>query len=230
MRRPSRRVGLLGGMFDPIHCGHIDVAAAAERALALSDVLVMPAARPPHRPQAIASGYHRFAMAALAVAGRPGWRALDVELLRGRTTYTTETLQRLHADGYRPDELFFVTGADAFLEIATWRNYPSVLDQAHFVAVARPGTPAGDLPGRLPDLAARMILVEDGRPHRSDDEARGGGVTGAVSARACIFLIDAPTADVSSTAIRLARQARRSIAGLVPPSVQQHIEQHGLYL
>jgi nicotinate-nucleotide adenylyltransferase len=216
----ARRVGLLGGMFDPIHCGHLDVSAAAERALHLTDILLLPSNIPPHRPQPIASSHHRFAMVAMAIGGRRGWRAVDLELeLREPVpSYTSETIRRFHAWGFRPSELFFITGADAFLEIATWHQYPGVLDLAHFAVVSRPGVPVGGLMEHLPALAARMrsaeqLLVVGDTPNEGT----------------AIFLIDAATADVSSTAIRRARQAHQSITGLVPASVQQHIEQHGLY-
>jgi len=225
-----RRVGLLGGMFDPIHCGHLDVSAAAERALHLTDLLLLPSNIPPHRPQPIASSHHRFAMVAMAIGGRRGWRAVDLELeLREAVpSYTSETMRRFHQRGFSPSELFFITGADAFLEIGTWHQYPDVLDLAHFAVVSRPGVPVSCLRERLPALAPRMRQVDaaDGDTVRlkADPTYAGDGTD-----ETFIFLIDAATADVSSTAIRRARQAHQSITGLVPGSVQQHIEQHGLY-
>ncbi len=210
-----RRVGLLGGTFDPIHCGHIDAARAAESALGLTEVHVIPAHVPPHRPQPAASSYHRFAMAALAVAGRTGWRVSDVELLHDGPSFTTTTLARLHDRGYASTELVFIVGADAFAEIETWKDFPAIFEGAHFAVVSRPGAAVGDLPRRLPALASRMLRV-----------SRVAVASGGPS----IFLIDAPTADVSSTTIRRRRASGESIAGLVPPPVQQHIEQHGLYL
>ena len=76
----NRRIGVLGGTFDPIHCGHLDLGEAAQRELQLTSVLVMPSSRPPHRTAPLASGFHRFAMAALAIAGRTGWQVSDSEL------------------------------------------------------------------------------------------------------------------------------------------------------
>jgi nicotinate-nucleotide adenylyltransferase len=76
----SRRVGILGGTFDPIHCGHLDLGAAAQAVLGLGPLSVIPANVPPHRAPPVASGFHRFAMVALAVAGRAGWHASDLEL------------------------------------------------------------------------------------------------------------------------------------------------------
>ena len=195
----ARRIGILGGTFDPIHCGHVDVARAAEEALGLTRVFIVTSNVPPHRATPAVSSYHRFAMVALAVAGRPRWCASDIELKSAEASYTSTTLRRFHADGYSPDELFFLTGADAFAEVETWRDYPAILDLAQFVVVSRPGFPVGELRRRLPSLVDRAILI------------------------------DAPTADVSSTSIRRRIAARESIAGLVPPVVRQHIEQHGLY-
>ena len=194
-----RRIGILGGTFDPIHCGHIDLARAADEALALTRLLIIPSHVPPHRAAPIASSYHRFAMVALALANRPTWNASDLEQRSAEPSYTSTSLRRFHADGYEPAELFFLIGADAFAEIETWRDYPQILGLAQFVVVSRPSFPVGELRRRLPLLADRIVAI------------------------------DAPTAAVSATDIRRRIAAGESIAGLVPPAVRQHIEQHGLY-
>jgi nicotinate-nucleotide adenylyltransferase len=210
----ARRIGILGGTFDPIHSGHIDIGLSAQAVIGLNRLFVITAGAPAHRPPPIASSYHRFAMAALAVAGREGWRASDLELRPDEQSFTSETLRRFHQRGCLPGELFFVVGADAFGEIAAWKDYPLLLDSAHFAVVSRPGFPVRDLPRRLPALAPRMSLSP---------------VDFGTEVDPMILLIDAPTADVSSTAIRQRRAQGQSIAGLVPAGVQQHIEQHGLY-
>ena len=209
----SRRIGILGGSFDPIHCGHTDLALAAETTLRLARLFVVPASVSPHRSQTFASVFHRFAMVSLTVAGRPGWRASDLELRHDGPSFTAATLQRFHERGYRPEEIFFIIGADAFADIVSWRDYPAILEAAHFAVVSRPGHPVEDLPPRLPELAARMV-----RPPLPD-----------ATTRPSIILISAATADVSSTAIRRLCAQGRSITGLVDLGVQQHIEQHGLY-
>jgi len=209
----ARRVGILGGTSDPIHCGHLDAASAAEAALGLTEVLVIPSHVPPHRPPPVASSYHRFAMVSLAVAGRLGWRASDLELRDNARSFTFATLPKLHGQGFAPAELFFIIGADAFTDIMNWVNYPAILDYAHFAVVARPGHRIADALQQLPVLDGRMV-----RPPLD------------ASTRApLIILLDAATSDVSSTAIRERRARAESIAGLVPDSVRQHIEQHELY-
>jgi nicotinate-nucleotide adenylyltransferase len=214
MTAAARRVGVLGGTFDPIHCGHLDVADAALAELRLTRMFMITSNMPPHRPQPRASAYHRFAMVAIAVLDRPDWRAADLELRLDAPSFTSRTLQCFHERGYATSELFFVTGADAFADIENWRDYPDILDRAHFVVVSRPGFAVRDMPRRLPGLASRMA-----RPPMD--------ATGRIDPS--IILIDRETPDVSSTAIRERVAAGESIKGLVPAGVQQHIERHGLY-
>ena len=117
-----KRIGLLGGTFDPIHCGHLAAAVAARDAFDLSEILVLPSRIPPHRAvQPLASPFHRFAMASLAVSGVAKLLASDDELRLDGPSYTAETLERQHAGGQRPAQIFFITGADAFPDIATAR-------------------------------------------------------------------------------------------------------------
>jgi nicotinate-nucleotide adenylyltransferase len=209
-----RRLGVLGGTFDPIHYGHLDVGHVAAEALGLTRIFVITSNVPPHRPQPFASSHHRFAMVALAIAGLEDWRASDLELRTPSPSFTSATLRRFHERGYGPSELFFILGADAFADIGSWRDYPSILGDAHFAVVSRPGFPVQQLPHRLPLLADRMVLAPLDPAEQIDP---------------VIILIDASTADVSSTAIRQCRAVGQSIAGLVPAGVQQHIEQHALY-
>ena len=217
---PAVRIGLLGGTLDPIHLGHVETAAAARRALDLDRVYVLPSRVPPHRSQQpVASGYHRFAMTALAVNGLDGLAASDVELRTPGPSYTADTLSRFRErSGLSPSQIFFITGADAFAEIETWYRYPEVLDLAQFVVVSRPGFLAERLREALPVLSSRMISATSSEPRpepRLDSPS--------------IFLVDAPTPDVSSTGIRKRLAAGEPITGLVPAAVERHIVQHGLY-
>ncbi|MFI5178254.1 MAG: nicotinate-nucleotide adenylyltransferase [Vicinamibacterales bacterium] len=203
---------MLGGTFDPIHVGHLDVARAAAAALALDDVQVMPSRIPPHRRPPRAPAEARLAMVRLAIAGEARFKASDLEVRSEGPSYTTATLDRLQASGVDLGSVFVITGADAFRDIATWKDYPAILDRCHFVAVSRPGCPAPGLRDALPALAARMV-----------------DAAGPVPAPPAIILVDAPTAPVSSTEVRQRLAAGESVAGLVPPAVAAYIESHGLY-
>jgi nicotinate-nucleotide adenylyltransferase len=210
----SRRIGILGGTFDPIHRGHLDLGAAAHAALKLTTVIVLPAHVPPHRPAPLASPYHRFAMAALAINGRRDWEVSELELNDPGRSYSSHTLQRFLAGGYAPSELFFILGADAFADIEAWRDYPELLALANFAVVSRPRHSVRDLPARLPRLAERFT---DGVSPARDRLPTS------------IVLIDALTTDVSSTIIRQRLIDNLPVDELIPPGVQQHIEQHRLY-
>jgi len=204
MKDHERRIGLLGGTFDPIHAGHLDAAEAARRALNLSEILVIPAHDPPHRPdEPRASAFHRFAMVCLAIDGRSAYRASDLELRRDGPSYTALTLRDLHRNGWRPSELYFILGSDAFAEIATWYDYPAILEMCEFAVVSRSGLTIDDALAKAPQLRSRI--------------------------GESIHVVEAPTAAVSSSEIRARLIARRSLEGLVPPAVARHIEIHQLY-
>ncbi len=198
------RIGILGGTFDPIHLGHLEAATAAGRALSLDRILLLPSRTPPHRTsEPRASVYHRFAMAALAAAER-SLSVSDLEVRREGPSYTALTLEALHREGYAPAQLFFITGSDAFAEVATWHDYPRILQLANFVVVSRPGAP------KVSDLIpSPQSLIPD---------------------RPTVFSVEANTPDVSSTEIRRRVGAGESLDGLVPPSVAGHIRRHHLYV
>lgn len=214
MSRAVARLGVLSGTFDPIHRGHLDVARAGHDALGLDEVWLIPS-RPPHRPvQPMASDFHRFAMVALAADEEPWLVACDMELSEDGPSYTSRTLRRVAEDGFDPARIFFLIGADAFAEIATWRDYPALLDLARFVVVSRPGWPVGALRSAVPSLAGRMIDLPPGAP---------------VPAEPAILLVDAVTADVSSTEVRRRLASAAPLEGRVPAAVERHALRHGLY-
>ncbi len=211
----TRRLGVLGGTFDPVHFGHLDAAGAARAALGLHDLLFVPSHDPPHRPSdPHATAFHRCALVALAINGLDGYRVSDMELRRAGSSYTSDTLRALHAAGWAPAQIFFILGADAFAEIATWHEFPAVLDGAHFAIITRPGVTIEAALARTPGLRSRT------RPASAPHEA--AGQTG-------IFLVEATTRDVSSTLIRQRLAARQPIDDLVPSAVARHIAAHHLY-
>lgn len=212
----TKRTGIVGGTFDPIHLGHLDLALAVHRLLRLDEVLFIPAHTPPHRSEGPrASAYHRFAMVALATESYPAFRVSDLELRAPTPSYTSVTLEQMTRTGYVASHLYFITGADAFAEIATWHDYPAVLDRSHFVVASRPGYPVLALKERLKSLAGRM------RP--SDPESL------PESLPLSILLVDVKTTDVSSTEIRARLGRGEEVSGRVAPAVDQYIRKHGLY-
>ena len=208
------RLGVLGGTFDPIHVGHIDAGEAARRALSLDRILVIPAHDPPHRPSGPhASGFHRFALAALTLDDMDAYRVSDMEMQREGRSYTAVTLADLHAQGWEPTRIFFIIGTDAFADVASWYDYPAILDAAHFVVIARAGTTIDAALAKAPALRARV---------RATGDAADLGST-------AIFLVETKTADVSSSGIRAQLCEGRSIRGLVHPAVERYIERYHLY-
>lgn len=213
------RIGLLGGTFDPFHHGHLAVALAADAALDLDAVHLIPAAVPPHRPEhPSASAHHRFAMVALGVAETPGLIVDDRELQSPGPSYTSRTLAAYVADGWTASQIFFITGSDAFAEIETWHDYPAILERAHFVVIARPGHDLHELAEGLPALRERMRVADPAAPPAAAD-----------TAQPAIWLVHAKTPAVSATAIRQAAAHLGPLTGLTPPLVEQHIVRHGLY-
>ena len=210
----TRRMGLIGGTFDPVHYGHLDAADAARLALGLDQVTFIPSHVPPHRPaQPRASVFHRFALLALALAGRSGYGASDMELTRQGPSFTVDTLRDLQRRGWSPTQLFFIIGADAFAEIATWHKYPDVLDAAQFVVMARPGSHL-DSSQWAPELRRRV---------------RQAGASGEHDERVAIHVVDARTRDISSSQVRARIAGGESIADLVPAAVADYIAAHHLY-
>ena len=209
------RIGVLGGTFDPIHFGHLDAAEAARTALGLDAVRVVPSHDPPHRRLgSMTSAFHRFALVALAIQEHPVYRLSDMELTRSGHSYTADSLRGMHQEGLSPLQIFFILGADAFAEIASWREFPDVLDAAHFVVIARPGTPLEDAAARTPQLRQRFLYA---------------GATLPADGTTRIILVEARTRDVSSTLIRARRSAQQPIDDLVPATVARHIVIHHLY-
>jgi nicotinate-nucleotide adenylyltransferase len=146
------KLGLLGGMFDPIHIGHLRAAEIVREALALDEVVFVPAGRPPHRGQPAAAGIDRYAMVALATAADRAFVPSDVEIAREGPSYTVETVALIRKQ--RPGvDIVLIVGSDNLPLIADWREPERLLKLCTVAVVERPGSPpvpAGTLPaGRL---------------------------------------------------------------------------------
>jgi nicotinate-nucleotide adenylyltransferase len=226
----ARAIALFGGVFDPIHSGHLAVARAAVRRFRLDAVHFIPTSRPPHKTLGTITPFaHRYAMTALACAGYrrffPSLAEADASGT-GRFFYTIDTVRRFRRQlAGRPTRLYFITGADAFLQIRTWKDYQALLDSCNFIVAHRPGFPV--------DRLAEVIPAELLARQRSSAMplAQKAGRAGAVIAlrRTKVHVLQTVSSDVSSTEIRLRRKQGRSIRGLVPPLVEEYMEKQALY-
>jgi nicotinate-nucleotide adenylyltransferase len=198
-------IGVMGGAFDPIHVGHLAVAEEAREVLGIEAVLFVPTGSPPHRPGAVGSPADRLAMAALAIAGNPGFRVSRLEVDRPGPSYTLETLIALaeaerHA-GREPD-LVLILSAETLDDLPGWHEPRRILELARLAVAPRVGHATHDrawLATHFPGLEDRVTFLQG------------------------------PRLGVSSTAIRERLFAKRSIRYLVPTPVIEYIEEHGLY-
>ena len=155
------RLGLFGGRFDPVHIGHLLVAQGAFEALELDELWFIPAKTPPHKP-AVASPEDRLQMLILATLNNPAFVVKDLELSRPGPSYTFDTVQEIKRA--RPeDTLFFITGADAAADLASWYRAEELSRSINTVALARPGYTLADLAPpfreRVQTLATRLCEV-----------------------------------------------------------------------
>jgi nicotinate-nucleotide adenylyltransferase len=135
--RRRRRIGVMGGTFDPIHNGHLVAASEVQQHFDLDEVLFVPTGQPWMKP-AVTDSEHRYLMSVIATAANPRFTVSRVDIDREGPTYTIDTLRdirRVHPDA----DLFFITGADAIAQILDWKNVDELWSLAHFVAVSRPG-------------------------------------------------------------------------------------------
>jgi nicotinate-nucleotide adenylyltransferase len=171
------RLGVMGGTFDPIHVGHLVTAEEALHQFALDEVVFVPTGRPWMKEHdVVASAEHRYAMTAIGIEPEPRFHVSRLEVDRGGATYTVDTLRALR-DEVPGAELFFITGADAMLEIMRWKEPQIIFDLAHFIAATRPGYDVAALDAmpdvtvmRIPALAISStdirVRVHEGRPIR----------------------------------------------------------------
>lgn len=151
-----RRVGVMGGTFDPIHNGHLVAASEVQSRFSLDEVIFVPTGQPWQKSDRVVSDAEdRYLMTVIATASNPVFTVSRVDIDRPGPTYTVDTLRELH-DRYPGDELYFITGADAIEQILTWHAVNEMFDSAHFIGVTRPGYDLND--HHLPE--GKVSLVE----------------------------------------------------------------------
>ena len=207
-------IGILGGTFDPVHCGHLRIALDALQMLDLQQVRLLPCQQSPLREVPHASGAHRLAMLEAAIAGEPGLVADGRELQRTGRSFTVDTLHDLRTD-YPDASLCLIVGMDAFIDFASWKDWQQIFTLAHVVVVQRPGS---ELQFQNADL----------RREYEQRHCQQAGELGSETAGK-IYLFEASRLEISATRIRALVAAGKSARYLLPDPVREYIQQHGLY-
>lgn len=216
---PAVNIALFGGTFDPIHSGHLRAARAAVRRFKLDRVLFVPSGIPPHKPEEELAPYvHRFAMVALAARGEHAFvpSTLETPKSDGHPNYSVETAEAAHRLVGRGSPLYFILGVDSFLDLPNWKDYPRLVELADFIVVSRPGFGSRHLLATLGNGQPRAGLKTAGSSLVWPDGA-GVHVLGGVHA------------PIASREIRRAARRGGSLAGLVPPLVEEYIVKESLY-
>lgn len=199
------RVGIMGGTFDPVHMGHLVTAEAARSEFQLEKVIFVPSGQPPHKKGlTITEKEYRYLMTVLATAANPYFVVSRTEIDRPGESYTIDTVKCFKKEMPPGGELFFITGADAILEIITWKNVGEILDLCTFIAATRPGFVLDQLKEKLIKKIAKRHLNK-------------------------IIPLEVPAMAISSTDIRQRVKNGRTIKYLLPESVENFIQKNDLY-
>jgi nicotinate-nucleotide adenylyltransferase len=157
-RRAARRIGIMGGTFDPIHHGHLVAASEVASRFLLDEVVFVPTGQPWEKASyEVSTAEDRYLMTVIATASNPRFQVSRVDIDRPGPTYTVDTLRELRASYGPKVDLFFITGADALAKILSWKDADQLFDLAHFIGVTRPGFRLSD--DHLPAATVSLVQV-----------------------------------------------------------------------
>ncbi len=210
MKQP---IGIFGGTFDPIHCGHLRTAFELWQELRLAEVRLLPAGTPPHRDQLYASAEVRLKMVRAAVAAQPYFVVDDREVRRTGPSYSVDTLTELRRE-FPERSLCLLLGMDAFLGMPNWHRWREIFDLAHVVVAHRPGWKA-PITGPLGE-----VMVDRGTGSVRDLHQNKAG---------CVYVLAVTQLEISSTDLRQLIYANRDLRYLVPEAVRDLIVSTGCY-
>jgi len=217
----AARVGIFGGTFNPIHLGHLHAAEEVVEALGLERMLFVPSGEPPHKTGSqrdpIAPPALRLAWVRAATAGNPRFAVDALEVERGGTSYSVETLRTL-GEQIAPDLPVFVLGLDAFAEVGTWREPEALFTLANFAVITRPGRPA--------DAASHWLPA---RMHSAFELARDGRSARHRAAGTWARLLEIAALDISASEIRARLRSGRSVRYLLPEAILEAVLQSRVY-
>ena len=219
-----RKLGLLGGSFNPIHNGHLTIARLVRDQLHLDQVLFIPTGDPPHkRDGSLAPARDRYEMVRLALASTPSFQLSDIEIRRPGKSYSIDTIRELQRQFGPSTELYFLIGLDAFLDLPNWKEPIELLHACRFVVVPRPGQSFQSLANMplLPALDAHTLTQLDAGTLSQLDIV--------MSSRKGIICLPIPPCSISSSEIRQRIRQRTTQANMLPPPVESYILQHRLY-
>lgn len=211
------KVGILGGTFDPIHCGHTQIASRISEVFGLDRVEFMPARQPPHKGKCrVSHAFHRYAMVVLALLEHPNFYASNLELRRQGASYTIDTLEEL-AVRHKSCRFCFIAGSDSLQELHLWKDYDKLLLRHCLIFVQRPEARIRFESGTLPrDVKKAIRFVTENK----NPDIRSGQS----------YLIDVDAPPVSSTSIReMISLGREPSPEQLPPLVYQYIKKYRLY-
>ncbi len=209
-------IGILGGMFDPIHYGHLRTALDVTESLNLEQLRFIPCGEPPHRDPPYASASQRLAMVRAAITDEPRFVVDDREIQRGGSSYMVETLESLREELGDTASLGLILGLDAFVTLDSWFRWQDLISLAHLIVMTRPGWSMDDL--MRPDL---QTLV---REHRAEDLGRCNKL-----AAGCVVFCPVTELNISSTGIRQQWQADKEVRYLLPDTVLELMKQQHIY-
>ena len=212
---PVEAIGILGGTFDPVHCGHLRLALELRAALGLDSVRLMPAPNPRLRDPPKVTPEVRMRLLEAALADVPGLEADGRELARSGPTVTADTLQALRAE-LPGASLCLIMGMDSISRLDAWIDFERIPTLAHIVVAQRPGAPSLPRDGAVTDFL---------RARRRDDL----NAIRLAPAGFVVFVHDVPILDISATRVRSLRARGESIRFLVPDRVHDIIDKEDLY-
>lgn len=213
-----KRIAFYGGSFDPIHFGHLTIAEKLTDIFELDEFCFIPAFHAPHKKRSMpTSAYHRYAMLALATNYNPKIKISTIELDAPERPFSVETQTKLKTE--LPDaEIFFVIGADSWLEINTWREWEKVLTLTNIIVVTRPNYEI-DFLHITPEIQKKIVDLRNNKGQRTKDIEQK------------IYITDAVQIDVSASEIRRkVREKRLDWRESVAQEVAEYIEKYQLYV
>jgi nicotinate-nucleotide adenylyltransferase len=225
----AEKIGIIGGTFDPIHCGHLNIARLMGEKFNLERIIFMPALAPPHKDSAEISAFpHRYAMVEQAIKTENMFCASTLEAQRQGRSYTVDTLRQLR-DLHPHAALYFLMGMDSFAKLDSWKEYHKLFEYSNIVVAQRPGTLTYARREDLPVALRQLFCYDAARNSFTYTDNTKKAVTPDSTNYGGLYFLREACMDISSTEIRCRVQHNQPLDGMVPQAVQNYIAQHGLY-